>query len=55
MISGIDEKELSKKYPMKNWPFPGVSADDIHHYLRPSLQTCPDTIILHVGTKICLN
>ena len=40
---------------MKVHPFPGASADDMHHYLRPLLQKCPDTIILHVGTNNCLN
>ena len=38
MISGIDEKRLSKKYPVKVRPFPGASADDMHHYVRPLLQ-----------------
>ena len=33
MISSIDEKRLSKKYPMKVRPFAGASADDMHHYL----------------------
>ena len=31
MISGIDEKRLSKKYPVKVRPFPGASGDDMHH------------------------
>ena len=55
MTSGIDEKRLTKKYPVKVCPFPGASADDMHHYLRPLLQKCPDTVILHVGTKNCVN
>ena len=55
MISGIDEKILSKKYPVKVYPFPGASADDMHHYLQSLLQKCPDTIILHVGPNNCAN
>ena len=53
MISGINEKKLSKKYPVKVRPFPGASANDMDHYLRPLLQKCPDTII--VGTNNCVN
>ena len=55
MISGSDEKRLSRKYPVKLWPFPGASADDMHHYLQPLLQKCPDTIILHTGINNCVN
>ena len=55
MISGIDEKKLSKKYPLKVHLFPGASADDMNHYLRPLLQKCSDTIILYVGTNNCAN
>ena len=51
MISGNDEKRLSKKYPVKVCPFPGAWADDMHHYL----QKYPDTIILHVSTNNCVN
>lgn len=40
MISDIDKKRLSKKYPLK---VPG--AYDMHHYLRPLLQKCPGTIV----------
>ena len=54
MISGIDEKRLSKKYPVKVRPFHGASGNDINHYLRPLLQKCPDTIILHVSTNNCV-
>ena len=35
--------------------FPGASTDGTHHYLRPLLQKCSDTIILHVGTNNCVN
>ena len=55
IISGIDEKRLSEKYLLKVYPFPAASADDIHHYLRPLLQKCPDTTILHVGTSNCVS
>ena len=55
MLSDTNEKSLSKKYPVKVRPFPGASADDMHHYLRSLLQKCPDTIILHVGTNNCVN
>ena len=55
IISGIDEKRLSEKYLLKVHPFPAASADDIHHYLRPLLQKCPDTTILHVGTSNCVS
>ena len=34
MISGINEKTLSKKYHVKVRPFPGALADDMHHHLR---------------------
>ena len=54
MISGIDEKRLSKKYPVKVPPFPGASDDDMYH-LRPLLEKCPEPIILHVGTNNCVN
>ena len=40
---------------MKVCPFPGASADDMNHYLRPLLQKCPETIILHVSTNNCVN
>ena len=53
MISGIDGKRLSKKYPVKVHPFTRASADDMHHYLRPLLQKYPDTII--VATNNCVN
>ena len=55
MISSIDGKRLSKKYPAKIHPFPGPSAADMHDYLRLLLRKCPDTIILHVGTNNCVN
>ena len=55
MISGIDEKRLSKKHPAKVFPFPGASADDMHHYLRPLLQKCSNRIILHVATSSCFS
>ena len=55
IMSGIDVKRLSKKYPLKFRPFPGASANDMHHYLRLLLQKCPDIIILHVGTNTCVN
>ena len=54
MISGINEKRLSKKYPVNVRPFPGAPANDMHQYLGPLLQKCPDTVILHVGTKNCV-
>ena len=40
---------------MKVRSFPGASTDDMHHYLQPLLQKCPDTIILNVGTNNCVN
>ena len=55
MISAIDEKRLSRKYPVKVRPFPVASAGDVRHYLRPLLHNCPDTIIFHVGTNNCVN
>ena len=55
VILGIDEKRLSKKYPVKVCSFPGTSADYMHHYLRLLLQKCTDTIVLHVGTNNCVN
>ena len=41
MISGINEKRLSKKYHVNVRPFPGASANDMHQYLGPLLQKCP--------------
>ena len=55
MISGIDEKRLLKKHPVTVRLFLEVSTDDMHHYLRPLLQKCPDTIILHVGRNNYVN
>ena len=55
MMSGIDEKMLSKPYPVKVCHFPGASANDMHHYLRPLLQKSPDTVILQIGTNNCVN
>ena len=55
MISGIDEKRLSKKYTVKVRLLPGASADGMHYYVRPLLQEYPDPIILHVGTNNCVN
>ena len=38
VISGIDDKGLSKKYLLNVRPFTGASAEDMDHYLRPLLQ-----------------
>ena len=55
VISGIDDKGLSKKYLLNVRPFTGASAEDMDHYLRPLLQKWPDTTFLHVGTNNLLN
>ena len=55
VISDIDDKGLSKKHLLNVRPFTGASAEDMHHYLRPLLQKCPDTTVLHVGTNNLVN
>ena len=31
--------------------FPGAGIDDMFHYVRPTVSTRPDEIILHIGTN----
>jgi hypothetical protein len=31
--------------------FPGAGVDDMVHYVKPTLSTYPDDIILHFGTN----
>ena len=41
--------------PVKVLRFPGASADDMHHYLRPLSQKFPDTNILDIDTNNCVS
>ena len=55
MLAGIDEKRMSYRSNVKIRSFPGATIDDMFDYIKPLLQKCPDTIILHIGTNNCPN
>ena len=52
IITGIDEKRLSKKRLVKVHDFRGATLADINHHVIPILKKKPDVIILHVGTNV---
>ena len=51
IITGIDEKRLSKNRLVKVHDFRGATLADINHHIIPILKKKPDVIILHVGTN----
>ena len=51
IITGIDEKSLSKNLLVKVHDFRGVTLADINYHIIPILKKKPDVIILHVGTN----
>ena len=51
IITGIDEKRLSKDLLVKVHDFRGATLADINHHVIPILKKKPDVIILHVGTN----
>ena len=52
MISGIDEKRLSKKHSNVNvFHFAGARIEDVNQYIIPIIKKQPDYLILHVGTN----
>ena len=53
MLAGVDEKRMSNGCPVKVRVFPGATINDMFDYIKPLLQKCPDTVILHVGTNDC--
>ena len=56
MLSGIDEKRISKRYrnvKVKN--FLGATIDVMYDYIKPRLKKCPDNLILHVGSNNTIN
>ena len=55
IISGLDEKLLSKKNPVKVRSFPGSTVEDMFFNLVPIMKKKPDFIILHVGTNDAAN
>ena len=51
VITGIDEKRLSKNRLVKVHDFREATLADINHHIIPILNKKPDVIILHVGTN----
>ena len=51
IITGIDEKRLSKNRLVKVHDFRGATLADINHYIISILKKKPDVIILHAGTN----
>ena len=51
MLEGLDEPKMSNKRVVKVRKFPGVTTDDMYHYLMPLLQKRPKNIVLHVWTN----
>ena len=51
IITGIDEKRLSKNRLVKVHDFRSATLTDINHHIIPILKKKPDVIILHVGTN----
>ena len=56
MLSGIEERRIAKRdRKVKAKIFPGVTIDDMYHYIKPLLKICPENIILYVGTINTVN
>ena len=55
MLIGVDEKRMSHRNNVKVRNFPGATIDDMFDYIKPLIQKCPDTVILHIGTNNCPN
>ena len=51
IITGIDEKRLSKNRLVKVHDFEGATLAYINHHIIPIIKKKPDVIILHVGTN----
>ena len=51
IITGIDEKRLSKNRLVKVHDFRGATLADINHHIIPILKKKSGVIILHVGTN----
>ena len=52
MVSGVDEKRLSKKHSNVNvFQFAGARIEDVNQYIIPIIKKEPDYLILHVGTN----
>ena len=51
IISGIDEKRLSKNRLVKVRDFRGANLAYINQHIIPILKKKPDVIILHIGTN----
>jgi hypothetical protein len=53
MIKHLNPRQLQNgvnhKIAIKT--FPGAGIDDMVHYVKPTLSTRPDEIILHIGTN----
>ena len=55
IITGIDDKRLSKKCLVKMQDFSGATLADINQHIFPILKKTPDAIILHVTTSDCVS
>ena len=55
MISGIDEKRISKNYCVNVRAFPGATTYDLKDYIKPLLKKSPDNVILRIGTNNVVN
>ena len=52
MVSGIDEKQLSKKHGnVKVFHFSGARIEEINQYIAPIIKKQPDYLILHARTN----
>ena len=54
MILGIHKRTILINHPVKVYPSPKASVDDMHQYLKALKQKSPDTVILHVGANDCV-
>ena len=55
IVTGINEKRLSKNLLVKVHAFRGATFADINHHIIPVLKKKPDVIILNIGTNDCVS
>ena len=55
MLNEIDERRISKTYPVKLRFFPGARIKDMYHYLILILEKKPEHLILHVRTNVAVD
>ena len=50
VLNEIDERQISKTYPVRVRFFPGAHIKDMYYYLIPILEKKSEDLILHNGT-----